>query len=224
MLPVTLTFSILLEEDLMRIISQRFIHSQPGFRFQVSIAFLRTSPLISESTAARLSFQISLLFSDFRVGVGAKSKSGVRFQISDFRLARGGEIEIGSSISDFRFQTRTRERNRNREFHFNFGFRLQSRLSGETKSNLEMNSRFHFDFSTELLMTQLSGRALKRRSECAGRLLPGSVVPCTADMLGGLSSGSTSKLAQRSFLSAVTYAHVPTCHFATAVLPRACKS
>ena len=131
MLPVTLTFLDLLEEELMRILFQRFIHSQPGFRFQVSIAFLRTNPLISESTAERLSFQISLLF-------------------SDFRLARGGEIEIGSSISDFRFQTRTRERNRNREFHFNFGFRLQSRLSGETKSNLEMNSRFHFDFKTEL--------------------------------------------------------------------------
>ena len=38
-------------------------------------------------------------------------------------------------------------------FHFNFGFRLQSRLAGETKSNLDMNSRFHFDFSTELSMT-----------------------------------------------------------------------
>ena len=106
MLPVTLTFSILLEEDLMRIISQRFIHSQPGFRFQVSIAFLRTSPLISESTAARLSFQISLLFSDFRVGVGAKSKSGVRFQISDFRLAQGRGIEIGSFISISGFDCR----------------------------------------------------------------------------------------------------------------------
>ena len=36
---------------------------------------------------------------------GVKSKSGLRFQISDFRLPQGSEIEIGTSIADFkRFQ------------------------------------------------------------------------------------------------------------------------
>ena len=99
--------------------------------------------------------------SDFR-------KYGCTTLVSDFTSVFrfqgwcGSEIEIESSISDFRFQTRTRERNRNREFHFNFGFRLQSRLSGETKSNLEMNSGFHFDFKTELSMTPRDGRRDRR--------------------------------------------------------------
>ena len=82
--------------------------------------------------------------------------------ISDFRLG-------------FRFQTRARQRNRNREFDFRFqisdshrqgGIEIKSFISisglfdfrrsvlRETKSNLEMISGFHFDFKTELSMTQ----------------------------------------------------------------------
>ena len=113
---------------------QRCVHSQGSFRFQTSIALLLFRPLISKSRVAKPYFQIS-------------------GSVSDFRLAQGREIEIGSSISDFRFRTRTRERNRNREFHFNFRFRFQKSVLRETKSNLEMISGFHFDFSTELSIT-----------------------------------------------------------------------
>ena len=52
------------------------------------------------------------MISDFRIGF--------RFPAAGFRLTQGREIEIESSISDFRFQTRAREKNRNREFDFRF--------------------------------------------------------------------------------------------------------
>ena len=103
----------------------------------------------------RPSFRFQTSISGFRLSQGLKSKSRLRFQVSDFRLSPGSEIEIETSISGFRFQTLTRERNRNRDFDFNFKFRFQTRLLRETKSNLEMTSGFHFCFRAEL-STKLS--------------------------------------------------------------------
>ena len=102
----------------------------------------------------RPSFRFQTSISGFRLSQGLKSKSRLRFQVSDFRLSPGSEIEIETSISGFRFQTLTRERNRNRDFDFNFKFRFQTRLLRETKSNLEMTSGFHFCFRTELSITR----------------------------------------------------------------------
>ena len=101
---------------------RRFIHSRKPLRFQVSIAFLLLRPLTSDSARHfdfRLRFQVSSSRRertrnrdfDFRFqisdsGEGQKSKSRLRFQISGFRLWRGREIEIETSISisgfDFR--------------------------------------------------------------------------------------------------------------------------
>ena len=125
MLPVTPTFPKLLQGTQIRIsiyLQRRFIHSRKPLRFQVSIAFLLLRPLTSDSARHfdfRLRFQVSSSRRertrnrdfDFRFqisdsGEGQKSKSRLRFQISGFRLWRGREIEIETSISisgfDFR--------------------------------------------------------------------------------------------------------------------------
>ena len=125
MLSVTPTFPNLLEGTQIRTsiyLQRRFIHSRLSLRFQVSIALLRLRPLTSDSGRHfdfRLRFQISDSSGernrnrgfDFRFQVsdsreGQKSKSRLRFQVSGFRLSRGREIEIVTSISisgfDFR--------------------------------------------------------------------------------------------------------------------------
>ena len=125
MLPVTPTFPKLLQATQIRIsiyLQIRFIHSRKPLRFQVSIAFLLLRPLTSDSARHfdfRLRFQVSSSRRertrnrdfDFRFqisdsGDGQKAKSRLRFQISGFRLWRGREIEIETSISisgfDFR--------------------------------------------------------------------------------------------------------------------------
>ena len=108
--------------------------------------------------------------------------SGFRFQ-----GWYGSGIEIGSSISDFRFQTRARERNRKCEFHFNFGLRLQKSVLRETKSNLEMISGFHFDFRTELSMTRLpcarADTRLARQENVVFRLLLKQVNCCCGEKI-----------------------------------------
>ena len=123
MMPVTPSVPNLSRRNKMRIHLQRCIHSQSSLRFQTSIALLLFRPLISKDKTA----SDKAMISDFRIGFrfqaharernrnrefdfrfqisdsrkGEKSKSGVRFQISDFRLAQGRELK--SRVS-FQFQ------------------------------------------------------------------------------------------------------------------------
>ena len=128
------------------------VKSHFDFRLRLHFCFSDLSFQKVEWQSHDFRFQVRFQISGSRKGV--KSKSGLRLQISDFRLPQGSEIEIGTSISDFRFQTPARERNRKCEFHFNFGLRLQKSVLRATKSNLEMISGFHFDFRTELSMAR----------------------------------------------------------------------